>query len=126
MVVDYIAQRTNDVIKLMPFIIIIGSLILLEISKRVDNRRPSMFIMTSIIKVLCIPYLVFSPFLFIMTLSENAFFILITFIQYTYIFFMIAGSLILFLYMFEILLSKFMKIDLYMDGVKIRWGRLLK
>jgi len=122
--VDYVAARIDDFIKLMPFIIIIVCIILLELSNRLDKRRPSMFVTAAIFRVLAYPFLIFSPYLFILTLTDEAYFLMLTIIQYIYIYFMYAVPLIGFLYMFEFLFSKFMMTELYMDGIKIKWEKI--
>ena len=78
------------------------------------------------IKFTTIPVLVFSPLLFIIMLDTDALYFFITGIQYFYIFAGVLAFVVVFVYAFEELLRRFMKIEIYMDGVKVKWGKLLK
>lgn len=120
--------RVHNLISNTPFFIIFISIFLLYVDfKILDKKRVSQFMAGVLIKIFCIPMLVYAPYLFFMTLGTEQYILynILNLTGYLYWFVGFSGFLIFLMYLVETVFSKFMLVDIYMDGFKVRWKGIL-
>lgn len=120
--------RLHNFISMMPFIIIIISLILWYIDKKLDKRIVSHNLISAYLKIIYIPALCYSPYWFTFVVGDalEIYYNFMLILGYLYYFTVFFGFGVLLIYGIEFLLKKFMGVELYMDGLKIKWGKYLK
>ncbi|MFO7968487.1 MAG: hypothetical protein R6U15_00055 [Candidatus Izemoplasmatales bacterium] len=120
--------RLHNFIGIMPILLLLGAFVLWYLDKKLDKRVISQFLVSVYIKIIYIPLFFYAPYWFTFSVgdAQEIYYIFMLVLGYLYYFTVFFGIGITFIYGFEFLFKNFMGVEIYLDGLKIKWGKFLK